>query len=390
MAAGFAVLLWLQCILLGTNEQIVNDVTSTQVGHLQIWRGEYLDEPLLSYTFPENLEKMKASLPQGAIAAERLFLPALISSGEQSVPIQLTGVDPLQESQVTQIKGTKVDGEYLSTTPDPDCKEREVYLGKSLVDLLKVGIGDKVVILAQASDGTLGNELLRVKGLFDTGSRTFDRSVAYASLSCVRKIGVLSGAHEIVVRLPAGAKVATARASIEKNISSLNKKLKVTTWREAVPPLAGMVTFNEATLLLISLVLFGVTAFSVVNTLLMSVFERTREFGVMLALGVTPNGVCALILVEAAFIGILSAIIGTLIGAGWVYYHHQVGFDLQPFLGSSFAVSQFKLNTTIHPIFSFDRYFILVGATMFFATLAGLVPALHASKMDVVEAIRHR
>ncbi len=387
---GFAVLLWLQCILKGTNQQIVDDVTSTQVGHLQVWRAEYLEDPMINYTFSPALEKLKSILPAGTMIAERTFLPALISSGEQSVPISLTGVNPEVEAQVTQIKSNKVTGEYLSDGDDPECKDREVYLGRSLAGLLKVGLGDKVVILAQASDGTLGNELLRVRGMFDTGSRVFDRSMAFAKLGCVRKIGVVSGDHEVVIRLTQNQILSSVRANLESQLSEIAPQLKVTTWREAVPPLASMVLFNEATLLLISLVLFGVTAFGVVNTLLMSVFERTREFGVMLALGVTPTGVCTLILIEAALIGVLAAIIGTVMGAGAVAYHHQVGFSLQPFLGNGFTVGQFKLNTTVHPIFSFDGYFGLVGATMLFATLAGLIPAIHAAKMNVIEAIRHR
>ena len=206
----------------------------------------------------------------------------------------------------------------------------------------------------------------------------------------MRKIGAITGDHEIAVKLPNNVSVSGARAALEKGMGNVGSGLKLTTWREAVPPLAGMVTFNEATLLLISLVLFGVTAFGVVNTLLMSVFERTREFGVMLALGVTPMGVCTLILIEAALIGVLAAGIGTLIGVAAVSYHHHVGFDLRPFLGTDFVVNQFKLTTIVHPIFSFDRYFILIGATMFFATVAGLIPAMHAAKMNVVEAIRHR
>jgi ABC-type lipoprotein release transport system permease subunit len=390
MAVGFAVLLWLTCILKGTNQQIVESVTSTQVGHLQLWRSQYLEDPMLTYTFNPKMTAIQDKLPPGSLTAERVFLPSLISSGEQSLPISLVGIDPEKEALVTQVKRTKVEGDYLSSTPDENCQDREIYISRGLADLLKVGLGDKVVLLAQAADGTLGNELLRVRGLFDSGSRTYDRSVAFASLACVRKIGAISGDHEVVVKLPSSDAVSRVRSALGSGLAAVAPDLKLTTWREAVPPLAGMVTFNEATLLLISLVLFGVTAFGVINTLLMSVFERTREFGVMLALGVTPTGVCAVILIEAALIGLIAAVIGTILGSALVTYHHYAGFNLRPFLGADFSVSQFTLDTLVHPVFSFERYFLLVGATMFFATLAGLIPALHASKMDVVEAIRHR
>jgi ABC-type lipoprotein release transport system permease subunit len=390
MAVGFAVLLWLQCILKGVNAQIVDEVVSTQVGHLQVWRTEYLEDPLINFTFAPDMTKLRAILPPGTVSTERVFLPALISSGENSVPIQLIGIDPKREAEVTNVRETKVDGEYLSEIDDPDCKEREAYVGKALAGLLKVGIGDKIVLLAQAADGTLGNELLRVRGMFDTGSRGFDRSVAYSTMGCVRKIGVIQGDHEITIRLARGSAMDKFRKSLESRIGEVGPQLKVTTWREAVPPLAGMVMFNDATLILVSLVLFGVTTFGVVNTLLMSVFERTREFGVMLALGVTPKGVCVLILIEAAMIGILAAVVGTLLGSAMVAYHGHVGFDLKPFLGEELMVNQFKLSTVFFPIFSFDQFFGLVGATILFAILAGLFPAIQAAKMDVIEAIRHR
>lgn len=399
MAAGFAVLLWLQCVLKGTNQQIVDDVTSTHVGHLQIWRKDYLDEPLIQYTFQPKMELLSGSLPAGSFTSERVQLPALASSGEQSAPISLEGVDPKAEALVTQLRSNLVEGEYLSEGRDPECKGKEMYLGRSLALLLKVGLGDKVVILAQAADGTLGNELFRVKGLFDTGSSTFDRSIAYASIGCVQKIGAIFGDHEVVIHLPLTAQLDVVHGAVDSiltsltNLSNLAKtggNLKVTTWKEAVPPLAGMVAFNDATLFLISIVLFGVTTFGIVNTLLMSVFERTREFGVMLALGVTPRGVCFLVLLEAALIGLLAALLGTAIGVLWVSYHQHTGFDLQPFLGKGFSVSQFKLRTLVHPIFSFDRYFTLVSGTVLIATIAGLFPALYAARMDVVQAIRSR
>ncbi len=390
MALGFAVLLWLQCILKGTNQQIVDNVTSTQVGHLQIWRSDYLSEPQIQFSFQPKLEKLKSTLPPGSLVSERVHLPSLISSGEQSTPIMLNGVNSVDEAAVTQIRTNKVAGDYLSDDTDPDCKERQIYMGKSLATLLKVDVGDKVVIMAQAADGSLGNELLRVRGLFDTGSRVFDRSAAYASVGCVQKIAAVTGVHEIAIKLANAVDITKIRSDLESQLNSIGDKLSLTTWKEIVPPLAGMVTFNEATLLLVSLVLFGVTTFGIVNTLLMSVFERTREFGVMLALGVTPTGVCILVLIEAALIGILSAALGTILGVLWVSYHQHVGFDLEPLLGKGFSVSQFRLQPIVHPIFSFGRFIVLTGFTVITATVTGLIPALHASRMDVIEAIRSR
>lgn len=392
MAAGFAVLLWLQCILKGTNQQIVDNVTSTQVGHLQIWKKEYIDEPLIQKTYQPKIESLRKLLPTGSRLSERVHLPSLASSGEQSAPIMLEGIQPGPEAEVTKIKRNLVDGEYLSNGDDAECTGREIYMGRALADLLKVRLGDKIVILSQASDGSLGNELLRVRGLFDTGSKTFDRGVAYAPIGCVRKIGAIEGDHEVTIQLSNETDLVRVEKLIRENLSEIGDNLEITTWKKAVPALAGIVSFNDATLLLVSLVLFGVTTFGIVNTLLMSVFERTREFGVMLALGVSPSGVSALVLIEAILIGCFAALIGTTLGVIWVFYHQNTGFDLTPFLGdaSALSVSQFSLETIVYPIFSFGRYITLCLGTILIATVAGTFPAIHAAKMNVIDAIRTR
>jgi ABC-type lipoprotein release transport system permease subunit len=390
MAMGFAVLLWMQCLLKGTNQQIVDNVTSTQVGHLQIWAKEYVDDPLNHYSFSPKLDNFAEILPPGSRFTSRVHLPSLISSGEQSAPISLTGIDPKTEGAVTNLQTNLVAGAFLSNGLDPECDGREIYLGRSLAKLLRVDVGEKVVIMAQATDGTLGNELLRVRGLFETGSTTFDRTVAYAPMGCVKKIGVIQGQHEVTIRLSPTVSLDAATAMVTPHLPKIAPGLKLTTWKDVVPALAGMVNFNDASLLIVSLVLFGVATFGVVNTLLMSVFERTREFGVMLALGVTPAGVCTLVLLEALLIGLLSVAVGTAAGALAVAYHQRFGFDLKPYLGVGLSVNQFKLDTIIHPFFSFGHYAFLASCTVVIATVVGIIPALRASKMNVIEAIRFR
>ncbi|MGZ3696117.1 MAG: ABC transporter permease, partial [Bdellovibrionota bacterium] len=298
IAFGLAVILWLQCVLAGRNKHIVESITTTYTGNIQLFREDYLKDRLIQFAFPPF------AIPntEGTFAAQRIHLPALVSSGEQSVPIQLEGIEPEAEANVTKVKQNLAKGEYLVNDPGPDCESRQIYIGKKLSDLLKVDVGNKIVILAQAADGTLGNELFRVKGIYDSGSPDFDKAFAFAPIGCVAKVGAIQGIHEIAIRIPDITKENQIRAAIEKIAPA---GIKVTSWRESLPSMATMVKYNDATLVMIASMLFIVITLGIVNTLLMSVFERTREFGVMIALGTTPWQLRALVVLESLTLGVV-------------------------------------------------------------------------------------
>jgi ABC-type lipoprotein release transport system permease subunit len=383
IAFGLAVILWLQCVLAGRNKHIIESITTTYTGNVQLFREDYLKDRLIQFSFAPIA--LPAGMPEGTFAAQRIHLPALVSSGEQSVPIQLEGIEPEAEARVTNVKHNLSKGEYLVNDPGPDCESRQIYIGKKLSDLLKVDVGNKIVILAQAADGTLGNELFRVKGIYDSGSPDFDKSFAFAPISCVAKVGAITGIHEIAIRIPDIGKEFEVRDALAKIAPP---GVKVTTWRESLPGMATMVKYNEATLVMIASMLFIVITLGIVNTLLMSVFERTREFGVMIALGTTPWQLRSLVVLESLTLGIVASAIGMFLGAAVVLYHQKYGFDLKPFLGDHSSLDQFRLDLTIYPVFKFIPFLKSVATMMGFIVLAGLYPAWRASMLKPVEAMR--
>ena len=171
---GLAVILWLQCILAGRNKHIIESITTTYTGNLQLFQKDYLNDRLINLSFVPPMDIIEKNLPAASKATKRIHLPALISSGEQSVPVLLEGIEPTNEALVTNVKKNLVEGEFLAEDNTPDCQSRQIYVGKKLASLLQVKLGNKIVVLAQAVDGTLGNDLFRVKGIFDSGSPDFD------------------------------------------------------------------------------------------------------------------------------------------------------------------------------------------------------------------------
>jgi ABC-type lipoprotein release transport system permease subunit len=311
-------------------------------------------------------------------------LPALVSSGEQSFPVVLEGIDPGREVRVTNVRDTLVEGEFLPLEPEAQCS-RAAYMSRSMAKLLGVSLGNKVVVLAQAADGTLGNELLRVKGLFDTGSPEYDKGVVFTSLACVRLIGALSGLHEISIHLNGGADEGSIRREIA---AKLPPGLSVMSWREVQPRLAAMTNFNDATLILVSVMLFIVISLGILNTFLVTVFERTTEFGVMMALGTAPWRVVVLVLVEGLLLGLAAALIGIVVGACAIAYHDHVGFDLTPLVGQSLSVGAFKLNLLIYPVVNGAAALKATGLTLVVVVAAAIYPALRASRLRPIDAIR--
>lgn len=386
VSVGLAIVLWLGCLMAGRNKNMIDKITSSYTGNLQISRQDYFNDRIINQSFRdiEGLEKM---VPESTNITRRIHLPALISSGENSLPIILEGIEPENEARITDFKKNLVAGSYLESenNSNGDCKDRQVYISEAVAKLLNVEVGHKVVVLAQAADGSLGNDLLRVKGIFNSKSAEFDKKFAFSTLNCVQKIGVIGGFHDIIMGLTDPTQELKVKEELRNRIDS---KYVITTWRETLPSVASLVKFSDAMLIMISSMLFVVVTFGIVNALLMNIFERTKEFGVMLALGTTPKKLWALIILECLMIGLFASVLGTGLGLAAVYYHQIYGFDLGPFLGERSYAGDFYLDMIIHPIFSFSSYVKSVLVTLCVVVISGLYPAYNASKLNPVDTMK--
>lgn len=384
---GLAVILWIQAILNGSNHNIVETITSTYYGHMQIFREDYLAEKMITQSYqwdPSVLPKFKNT---EIFASPRAFLPALVSTGEQSTPIILQGIDPEAEARITVLKKSLIEGEYLKPEAGEKCESRSLYISQSLSKLLSVGVGEKIVILAQAADGSMGNELFRVTGIFNTGSPEYDRGVVVSTHPCVKATGVLGGIHEVALRVEGSADHSEVKAAIAK---ALPQGQVVRTWREVSPNLASMLGFNDGSVILVSVMLFVLIALGILNTFLTSIFERTKEFGVMMALGVSARSVIITVLCEAVVLGVAAALVGILVGGAIIFYHSQVGFDIRPFVGKGFSIGAFKMSLHLYPVMNWAGAAKATFSTMLVVAIAGFYPAYRASRLRPAEAIRSR
>ncbi|HVK61271.1 MAG TPA: FtsX-like permease family protein [Bdellovibrionales bacterium] len=386
ISMGLAVVIWLQALVAGRNINLVQAITSTTTGHLQLFNREFLDNRSVQKTIDDAPKNLIDRLGPDTVHARRVHVPSLISSGENSAQVLLEGIEPENESRITSIKSLLVEGEYV--VPDEVCEPSNIVVGRPLAKLLNAGLGEKLVLLTQATDGTLGNQLFRISGIYETSSKNFDMLYVFAPIRCVQNLASLNGIHSVSFKFK-DPKLIEDQDFIKSLRSEIGPEYQLATWQDASPLIAAMVRFGNNTIYMVCFVLFAIIAMSIVNIMLIAVTERTREFGIVLALGMSPLQVRLLVTLESFVLAVVSVLMGTALGLAVVSYQHAYGFDASFILGGGREVNQFKIDPMTYPVFDFAQYVQIVGFLLISIVAAGLFPAYRASRLDPVKAINH-
>lgn len=383
MSMGLTISFWLDCMLSGRNAEVVKFVTSSYIGNLQIYNKDFLEEKSVTKTTGFELESLDSVLASEAFSSARVYLPSLVSSGESSYPVVAQGVIPEREKNVSTVLQSVTAGETI-TTGSP-CSPGEILISQKLSKMLQVDLGEKIVLLTQSADGNLGNDLFRVKGIYDTGSANFDKGYVFITRECAMELGAVTRPHEIVISLKPEANQDIIFGKIKPLIG---EKDVLTTWEESVPTVARMIKVNNAIMGMVSVIVLVVVILGFVNTLLMSVFERMKEIGMMLSIGFTPNQVRLLLVFESLIIGLFSSLLAMVLGSLLVLYHSKVGFDLRPLVGNNFDAGGFSFSMIIYPVFSITSFLKVIGLSLVIVVLSVLFPAYKASKLSPLEVLR--
>lgn len=382
VGVGLAALIFLWGFSDGTNEQMRENVIRLYTGHVQIHAAgfEKALSPELIIPNREAVLKEASRLPGFVAYTERAKCEALLGTSERSRGVLLMGIDPDQEKKVTQLEQYVREGAYL--TKDD---KRSILIGARLAKRMEAGIGDKLVVMTQALDGTLAGYSYHISGILHTGSQQVDEIAAYITLESAQELlGLGQDTHEIVFRLDSrkhiGAFVKALRPFVgEKDYELLN-------WDHIVPEVEQWAQWAEAIIKTILVAVMVVIGVSIMNTVLMSVFERTREIGVMLALGTSPSRIIGLILLETIVLECWGILLGLFAGYSVVGYFGVAGIAF-PELEAAFSRSYMSTitYTRVEPMHVVQSVLTLLILT----TLISLYPAWKAGRMEPVKAIYH-
>ncbi len=361
--------------LLGMERAILD----LEVGDVQIFAGDFRENPSL-YTTIDDPEAVLAPLvAQGFAASGRVLAFGLAAAGESSAGVSFRGVDVARDATVTRIQEVVAQGRWLDPL-DP----KGVVLGRRLARMLSVGLGDELVVLTQSSDGAMAYDLYTVRGVLRGIADATDRSGVFMNAAALRELVLVpGGVHQIIVRRPDN--VALDRAA--ERVADVARGLDVQTWRQLMPTISSLLESSRGVMIAMYFIIYLAIGMLVLNAMLMAVFERIRELGVLKALGVGPFRVLRLILLECGIQTVIALVIGVLLAIPAVVYLSTNGILLAGLAGTSImgiAMEPVWRAAISMPVLTTP---ILILVLIVFAAV--LYPALKAATIQPVEAMRH-
>ncbi|MDF1536273.1 MAG: ABC transporter permease [bacterium] len=379
MIFGLTMMIVGYALMDGMLDQMVHYATLLGTGHVQIHHPEYLEDHSLYDTMPSTPEAIAAASGFGE-AAPRIFATALVSSGKQSAGGQLWGIDPARESNVTELHKHLSEGRWL----EPEARE-QVVLGKNIARTLSVRPGDEIIVLTQAADGSLGNAIFTVSGVFKSIGEAVDRGGVFMHINDLATLLVLDGKiHEIAVRLDEPDNLDLARAGIQEHLDP--EQYKVEDWKQLLPELSEYLRLSSSSMGIMLLVIFAVAGLGIVNTQLMALFERTREIGIMRALGMGPFPVAALLLIETIFLALMAAAAGGVTGSLWSLHLEKNGWDIS-WMGGSFDFVGVAFDPHMYATLTLEAVFQSVAIMFIVVLVVILYPLFRATRISPVDAI---
>lgn len=383
LAVAATALVWFRAMGDGMMDDVINSNTSNGTGHVVVQPVGFDKNPLIEKYLhnPQLLVDELESNPLVKAYAPRVEAKGLASSPENSMGATIYGIDPTLEMSVSAFHTVITKGSYFS-----DVEDTGIIVGSKMAEVLNVEVGDLVAVHIQNLEGEVAAEAYEVKGIMHTGFTSLDNNLVLLPLPLVQKqVGYEGTYTKLVVIARDSNKLPELKSSVDAGIS--DKAVEVKTWEEISPAGYQMSQMVNASMVFFTLLLIVLCSFSMINTILMTVLERIREFGMMSALGIRPFQLFRLIIYESVIIALFGTIAGLSLGGTLSYINSIYGIDV------SSVSSGGKFMGIFSPviIFHIKPGAFILAATMVFSTavISAIYPALKTAKLKPIDAIRH-
>lgn len=372
-------------IFSGMLRDMLVSATEQYYGHVLVSRSGYQQERDMFATFtptPQLLGRVAAH-PEVIGLSPRLRGFGLVSHGRSTYPAELLGVEPRRERQVTNLQDHLVAGRYL-----PDASGREAVIGRGLARKLGVHPGDELVFVTQAADGSIGNDLFTVTGIFATGDASHDNNLVLVGLAALQRLMVLPGrVHELAIAIHDPMRAAQLARTLDAELPK--GRLQALDWGSLMPEMKEAIASFDVSRLIVVAILYLATGLGILNTFFMSVMERTREFGILMALGMTPRHVRLLVLLETLAMGSLALVLGAVLGLGMSLYMQREGIDLSTWI-TPVTYAGGTILPRLHAVLEVGNFTLPAALLLAVCLAAGFFPARRAARLQPVQAIREQ
>ena len=425
LAAGLAMVIFYSALMEGMLRQMIMFATDISTGHMQLHRQAYIDDQDLYATIPWSYEAALEQAYPSLTFAPRLYASGLASTKASSTGVSIKAIHPEKEALATQLldqvqygvndlKGQWTNQEGLTLTA--------VLIGAQLAKNLQVHPGDEIILVTQAADGSIGNALYRVQGIFKPIDPNFDRTGVLMSIESFKQLMYLEdGFHELLIKVnnidqlmskqeslkaflkdeapqstgPSASQtdqsVLASRSHISRfkvvPLDEIGGEINVRNWQELAPSVSDMLSMSQSVVWLVGFIIVGLAAFGVLNTMLMAVHERTHEFGILMAIGMKPIFVMLMVLLESLFLALIACTLGSMLGVLLSKYFtiHPIDFSSMMPEGFDWGGMVFQPILAMHlePAYVWGSCILLIFITL----LAALVPSWKTLKLNPAEAL---
>ena len=375
-------LIFMMSFQFGMYGLMIENTLKIFTGHVQVQAPGFLDDKKMRQTVPDIVplaESLRRKLQNERIAA-RAQAFALASSDDRSYGIAIYGVESEFEPKVSSIPGLVSDGRYLN-----DDNAAEIIIGNTLARNLRVAVGDELTLLGSGVDGSFAATVVDIVGVFSSGIKDIDRNIAEIPIGLFQETFFMEGAgHQISIVGDDLDSVPGLQSEV-RSLLPLAGDLEVHDWSELEPGVKQAIQADMGSSFFMYFILVVLVSFSVLNTQLMSVLERTREFGIVMSLGLKPGRLGRLVILETALMGLMGTLIGMLAGAAITAWVGTVGFTLP---GMDEMAAQFNLPARLFPQVSALSLFAGPLTVFLFTLLASIYPAVRLRWLHPVAAMR--
>ena len=383
MGLSLSMMMFYDGLMDGFNQAIAGNAVRVLGGNIQVHAEGYREKvdsnPLLPLTDDSAIVQAALAQPDVIAAARRIQTGGLVSNSEGAFPLSIIGIEPEAEAPVSLIAEHIVDGRFLESTD-----EDSILIGKGLADALALKVGDRITMVGSDIHKQNRQRTMTVIGIYDIGIPSMEKGTLYISLTEAQSLFNLSGqSTEVQITLK---KVGT-ESKVVTVLASALPGYEVESWANNYPELGNAVGRKNIVMDIFSVIIVMIAGIGILNLLMMAIYERTREIGLLGAMGLKPGQIATTFILEGTLIGVVGVIAGVAMGLAINISLMQVGMDYSQFAGITDYMA--LISGRVYPTLGVSKLFGRVVIMLVIAALAALIPAMIASRREPSEALHH-
>ena len=383
MALGLGLMMFYDGLIAGFDQAIYGNAIKVLGGNIQIhaagYRTELGENPLLPLPNDQAVVQAALSQPLVQTATRRINTSGMVTSPEGAFGVSIIGIEPQKELDVNLAAKHVIAGRYLN--PDD---EDVIFIGKGLADAMNVTVGDRITMVGRSTHDQMRQRTMTVVGIYDLGMPDLEKSTVYISLAEAQALFDLTGqSTEVAIVLKQLGQEPKVIAALQPMLPGY----EIDTWRNNYPELLAAISTKNGVMNIFSVIILLIAGIGILNLLLMAVYERTREIGLLGAMGLKPRQISLLFILEGTMMGLVGVAAGILVGLFINGLLRQVGMDFSAM--SSATEYMALINGKIYPSWGLEK---LVGRALTIAiisALAAVIPAREAASREPAEALHH-